>query len=166
MNEYEMYESGMSIPEVNKKTGIALSTLRFRFKNAGILRSRADGIRVAASKGKLGSGLRGKKREFTKEWRENISKAKKGCGAGISLKANGYVCITTGDNKGRDQHVVFMEDKIGRRLFANECVHHIDHNKSNNNISNLKLMTRSEHARLHALENEKKRDRDSNGRYR
>jgi len=156
MNEYEMYESGMSIPEVSGKTGIALSTLRFRFSNAGILRSRADGVRNAASKGRLGSGLRGKTREFTKEWKDNISKAKKGVGLGVSLKPNGYIEITMGENKGRGQHVVFMEESIGRKLFSNECVHHIDHNRSNNELSNLQLMTRSEHARMHALERSNK----------
>ena len=164
MDEYEMYSSGMSIPEVSDKTGIALSTLRFRFKNAGILRSRIDGIRSASERGRLGSGLRGKKRIFTKKWKENISKSKKGIGVGVSLKPNGYIVITMGENKGRSQHSVIMEEHLGRKIFSKECVHHIDHNRSNNNIANLQLMTRSEHAKLHALENIKNRKRQSNGR--
>ena len=64
MNEFDMYLSGMSIPQISNETGIAMSTLRFRFKKAGILRSRGDAIRIAAAEGRLGSGLRGKKREF------------------------------------------------------------------------------------------------------
>ena len=164
MDEYEMYSSGMSIPEVSNKTGIALSTLRFRFKNAKILRSRIDGIRSAAKRGRLGSGLRGKKRAFTKEWKENISKSKKGIGTGISLKPSGYIEITMGENKGRGQHSVIMEEVLGRKLSSKECVHHIDHNRSNNNAENLQLMTRSEHAKLHALENIKSRERQPNGK--
>lgn len=165
MKEIEMYQSGMSITEVSKETGIPLSTIRFRLKKAGVLRSRGDGVRNAAKKGILGASLKGRKREFTEEWKSNISKAKSGKGVGLSKKKDGYVQITMGENKGRGLHVVIMEEKIGRKLFANECVHHIDHNKHNNNIENLALMTRSEHAALHAKENNEKRERLKNGRY-
>jgi hypothetical protein len=160
-----MYESGKSIPEVSKETGIPLSTLRFRFYKAGILRSRSDAVRLAGKNGRLGSGMRGKKRSFSDEWKANISKAKTGVGVGFTKKQSGYIEITMGVNKGRGAHVVIMEEEIGRRLFATECVHHKDKDKSNNKLSNLKLMTRSEHARLHALENEKTRNRQLNGRF-
>ena len=165
MNEFELYASGMSLPEVSNETGISMSTLRYRIKKAGLLRSRADAVRLAGTKGKLGSGNRGKKINMTKEWRDNISKSKTGVGKGESKKPNGYIEITMGENKGRMQHVVLMEKKIGRRLYSNECVHHKDHDKSNNEMSNLQLMTRAEHSRLHALENGIKRNRDNLWRY-
>lgn len=38
---------------------------------------------------------------------------------------------------------------LGRSLSPDEVVHHIDFDKRNNNPSNLAVMTRSEHARLH-----------------
>ena len=165
MTEYEMYKSGKSIPEVSKETGIPLSTLRFRFHKAGILRSRGDAVRLAGKNGKLGSGMRGKKRTFSAAWKEKISKAKTGVGAGYTKKQNGYIEITMGHNKGRGEHVVIMEGEVGRRLFANECVHHKDKDRSNNELSNLQLMTRSDHARLHALENVNNRSRQLNGRF-
>jgi hypothetical protein len=164
MNEYEMYLSGMSIPDVSKKTGIPLSTLRFRFKREGILRSRADGVRFASKDGKL-SHMKGKKRFFSEKWKANISKGKTGKGVGRSIKTNGYVEITMGENKGRLEHVIVMEKSIGRRLYSFECVHHKDKCKTNNSIDNLELMTKSEHARLHALENNNNRNRDEKGRY-
>lgn len=160
-----MYLSGMSIPDVSSKTNIPMSTLRFRFKKLGILRGRSDSIALAAKQGKLGGGNRGKKITFTDEWRDNISKSKTGVGVGYSVKPSGYIEITMGENKGRLQHVVLMEAVIGRKLFSNECVHHIDHNKQNNSIENLQLMTRAEHSRLHALENNTNRSRDEKGRY-
>ena len=50
------------------------------------------------------------------------------------------------------QHILVMVEHIGRPLYENECVHHIDRIRSNNELSNLLLLTRSEHALLHALE--------------
>lgn len=164
MNEAELYLSGMSITEISNKTGIPLSTIRFRLKKKNILRSRVDAIRLASSQGRLGKGLLGKKRVFTKEWKENISKSRAGVGKGFSLKPSGYIEITMGENKGRPAHAVIMEKIIGRKLMPNECVHHIDHNRSNNSPENLQLMTRESHARHHALENIKNRKRDSKGR--
>lgn len=165
MTEYDLYKSGMSIPQVSDETGIPMSTLRFRFKKAGILRGRTDGVRIAARDGRLGSGLRGKKRVFTKEWRKRISDSKSGAGKGHSVKPSGYVEITMGENKGRLQHVVIMEESIGRRLYANECVHHVNMDRSDNRIENLCLMTRSEHARLHALERVNLRERNEKGEF-
>jgi len=165
MNEYELYESGLSLPDVSSKTDIPQSTLRFRFKKAGILRNRSDAIRLAGKKGKLGGGFRGKKRKFTDEHKKNISKGKTGKGKGTRITKAGYIEFTAGKNKGRLEHVVIIENKIGRRLYANECVHHKDEDKQNNDDDNLQLMTRSEHARLHAIENNKLRNRDKKGRY-
>lgn len=159
MDYIELYKSGMSIPQVSKITGIPLSTIRFRLYKLNLLRSREEGVNLAARDGRLGSGGRGKKREFSEEWKKNISKGKTGKGKGFSKKPNGYIEITMGKNKGRSQHTVIMEEHIGRRLFSNECVHHKDGNKTNNDIDNLELMTRSAHARLHAIERNKRRNK-------
>mgnify|MGYP005996354357 CR=1 FL=1 len=74
VDEFDLYLSGMSIPQVSKETGIPLSTLRFRFKKTGILRTRKEGIRLCASEGRLGAGNRGKKRVFSEEWKSNRAK--------------------------------------------------------------------------------------------
>lgn len=42
-----------------------------------------------------------------------------------------------------------MEKHLGRKLDSSEIVHHKDGNKRNNNISNLEIMSRSEHGKLH-----------------
>jgi len=49
----------------------------------------------------------------------------------------------------KNYHVALMELKIGRKLFINECVHHIDGDTLNNYINNLLLLTRSEHTSSH-----------------
>lgn len=42
--------------------------------------------------------------------------------------------------------------KLGRWLLTTEHVHHIDGNKLNNEPSNLEILTRSEHSKIHCLE--------------
>lgn len=52
-------------------------------------------------------------------------------------------------------HRVLIENRLGRLLEPNEVVHHRDENKWNDDDSNLAVMLRSEHSRLHAPEVEK-----------
>lgn len=49
------------------------------------------------------------------------------------------------------QHRKIAEDLIGRKLEYNEVVHHLDGNPKNNDVSNLLLMQRRDHVRLHAV---------------
>lgn len=149
-----LYTGGKSIPEVADETGLGRSTVRYHLKKAGILRSRADGVRMARHK--LGNGMRGKTRVFSEEHKANISAARSAWGQenarGICQKPSGYIEYTRGEHKGRSEHVVLMEQRIGRRLCSDEVVHHIDGDRSNNDINNLALMTRAAHARLHRRE--------------
>ena len=55
---------------------------------------------------------------------------------------NGYVLM----------HRVVVENRLGRLLSKSEIVHHKDHDKKNNSIENLEVLTQSEHARLHRNE--------------
>lgn len=58
--------------------------------------------------------------------------------------------LATG-NSGRvlfHRHIASI--KLGRWIRPEEVVHHIDENKENNNPSNLEVLTRAEHSRIHA----------------
>lgn len=50
------------------------------------------------------------------------------------------------------EHRYFMEQSIGRKLTSNEVVHHINHDKLDNRLENLQLMTRREHMLEHREE--------------
>lgn len=56
-------------------------------------------------------------------------------------KSTGYILL----------HRVVVENKLGRLLSKSEVVHHVDGNKKNNDSSNLKVSSRENHARYHAL---------------
>lgn len=150
----ELYGRGKSIPDVAAETGKPLSTVRYHLKKQGVLRSREEGIRLAASQGKLKG--RPIYLPVTDAARARMSSAAQnrwdGKSVGTSLKPSGYVEYTTGIHKGRSVHVVAMEARIGRHILPDEVVHHIDGNRSNNENNNLALMTRAAHARLHRRE--------------
>lgn len=62
---------------------------------------------------------------------------------------NGYNVIYAGGGQGIKEHIYLMEQHIGRKLKANEVVHHINEIRNDNRMCNLKLMTHGEHSRLH-----------------
>lgn len=63
----------------------------------------------------------------------------------LKQRSDGYWNYNTNKN-----HRRVMERFIGRKLLTTERVHHIDGDKTNNNISNLCLLSsESEHSRLH-----------------
>lgn len=149
-----LYRQENSITDIGKITKIPLSVIRGHLKRSGVIKSREEAIKIASSKGKMKGRRKGsptsdeaKKRisEGRLKWSENNAKHKR-------INPRGYIEFTTGENVGRMEHVIIMEQKIGRRLKKDECVHHIDEDKLNNDINNLALMTRSGHSRHHRIQ--------------
>lgn len=50
------------------------------------------------------------------------------------------------------EHTYKISRYIGRKLLPDECIHHIDRDRSNNSMDNLMLMTRASHLSLHMRE--------------
>lgn len=63
------------------------------------------------------------------------------------------------------EHIRIMELKIGRRILPDECVHHKDHNRQNNEIENLELMKRSHHSSQHRQKDCHNFKRDNLGKF-
>lgn len=117
------------------------------------------------SKQKMSKKLKGK--VLSEERKQNLSNAFKGeksyrWKGGKTRHGGGYVLINTGDNNKRQEleHYLVMEQALGRPLKRTEVIHHIDGDKTNNKMENLKLCSgQSEHARINPL------SRDKNGKF-
>jgi hypothetical protein len=75
---------------------------------------------------------------------------------GRTIASNGYVLVKRpghhlADTRGYVyEHRLVAEEKLGRRLAPGEQVHHVDHNKQNNDPSNLEVKSsRADHALEH-----------------
>lgn len=71
-------------------------------------------------------------------------------GRRFSLRDNGYYAATDGDRA--LLHRVVWEAHHGRRLPDGWDVHHVDHDKTNNDPANLQAMSKADHTRLHGGE--------------
>ena len=70
-------------------------------------------------------------------------------GRGKRYKGTGYKYVRQPNGQYKKAHRVIMEEHLGRQLHRWEHVHHIDGCRSNNDLSNLIVMTESEHHKLH-----------------
>jgi hypothetical protein len=72
------------------------------------------------------------------------------------LLEDGYVACAViyqdGSKRVVLQHREVAEQALGRKLTRDEVVHHENRDKADNRVENLRVMTRAEHAKLHAAE--------------
>lgn len=65
--------------------------------------------------------------------------------------------FTYKNGKNMLKHRWLMEQKLGRKLLRKEVVHHKNHDRSDNRLENLELMSATKHAKLHRKYNEHRR---------
>jgi len=75
---------------------------------------------------------------------------------GRTVASNGYVLLRVGVGHHLAnvtgyayEHRIVAEEKLGRRLLSGEMIHHIDGNKENNDPSNIKVVTATQHRAEH-----------------
>lgn len=162
-----MYTQGKSIPDVASDLGIPRSTVRYHLFVAGVLRSRADGVRMSAWK--ISKATKGIRRPMSLQTRQKLSVSAilrgEKYASGTRVTSQGYAEFTRGENKGKLVHRVAAECLLGRQLLQGEVVHHIDGNRLNNTPENLLVMNRHDHSSLHAQEAHKTRQMGKNGQF-
>jgi hypothetical protein len=112
---------------------------------------------------KISLGRKGIK--FSEQHIKNLSISHKGkCGTqhpkwkGGSINIGGYIYLNRMNCNSRKTSEMYikraryvMEQHIGRCLNSNEIIHHINKNTLDDRIENLAVLSRSEHAKIHAL---------------
>lgn len=73
---------------------------------------------------------------------------------GRRIDGDGYVKILDRSNPRAKsgyvlEHILIMEEHLGRQLTKDEVVHHINEVRTDNRLENLELMTRAEHVSHH-----------------
>lgn len=63
------------------------------------------------------------------------------------------------------EHIRVMELHMGRRILPTETVHHKNHNRKDNRIENLEVLSRKEHSKLHRKLDAHTFSRDNRGRF-
>ena len=99
--------------------------------NPKIKEGRARGVEKRAS------DLKGQTGEKSPRWN-----------GGRTISSEGYAYIRIGDHYAAEHRLV-MEDHLGRSLNPCEHVHHENGNRLDNRLGNLRVLTVSQHAKMH-----------------
>ena len=163
----EYIEKQKSMGLIAKEKNIAIGTVynyikKFEIESRKHLTIETRKIISEKNKGRISPN---KGKHLSIETKQKISKSKKGKyrtntehGGHKKQRTDGYIAVylPTHEKSNKDgyimEHILIMEQHIGRHLKDDEVVHHKNKVRNDNRIENLELMTFKEHAKFHLKE--------------
>jgi hypothetical protein len=145
----DMYaNTTLSKEEIADKLGVTFATVQHRIQRHMSKKDRKKYKTVRYSSSKLGHNnpMKGK---FKEDHHNYVGLCEDGKGYLLVLKPEWF----TGKKKSKhifQHHAVLLKHLRMTELPLGYCVHHMDGDKKNNDVSNLQLMTIGDHRRLHA----------------
>jgi len=154
------YDNGMTTYQLGKKYNVHPTTIGNNIKQFNVLRIPGKYIRSDNQKRMISLANKGRKRtpEHLKIIKNILSKFNQAGNKNIQWKGGiaddgrGYKLIYLSPRKYKLEHRLVIEKQIGRELHSWEIIHHINENRSDNRIENLRIVTRTEHRKLHKKE--------------
>lgn len=142
----ELYQQGATSREVAERFGLSCNAVCARLRKAGVpIRPRGESLSLAIA--------RGRRRTF--DGRDNPKyRAREITGV---VRTDGYRGLIIPGHPMADangmvlEHRKIVADWLGRPLLSEEVVHHRNHDRTDNSLVNLQVMSQSEHARAHGF---------------
>lgn len=160
----------LAMHEIADKLNVSVGSVYNYIKEFGI-KSRprmSEKTRAKISNSQKGKPSARKGCKLSAETKRKISESHKGkfivkskYGGHRKKRTDGYIMVYVPDHPLATkegyvmEHILVMEKHIGRYITRDEVVHHINENRSDNRIENLRLMTFKEHAKFHLEERRK-----------
>lgn len=159
------YGEGFSCKRISKAINVSVGAVFKHLEEKGMIRTKREAFKY--SYWSISPEHIERIRELGRsgrsdETRKKLSESKKMHRPGHTKKRDdGYITVYYPDHPDATsdgyvmQHRLLMEQHIGRRLGKDEVVHHVNKDRSDNRLENLRLMTARDHMSLHMTERHK-----------
>jgi len=157
-------KDGVTMKDVSKELGISVGYVHKALHKSNTYIKPRPYMQLFSEEARKKNADKRRGRKLSDDHRRNIAKAKAlHCAGHKKMRDDGYISVYFPEHPAASkdgyvmEHRLLMEKKIGRLLEKDEVVHHINHNRKDNRLVNLKLMTFKEHAALHMKERHAKK---------